>query len=206
MSSAKRRRTRYVCSHCNLSLQHTAYRRHQLLPDVYCPAHNDDTESSSGSDSTFELSESENQSMDMSVEPPQELSSVSGSVHASASSSSEFDEHESATDVWDAEGSDSNASSSDQGGEEAHSHLQFIVSVFLSFFQLCFRISDRAMVYLLSFLSALFQYLASHAKDVPLLKHFADGSPKTLYYLRSLKILNPVCEVCGVPTLSFIIQ
>ena len=177
MSSAKRRRTGYVCSHCNLSLQHTAYRRHQLLPDVYCPAHND-TESSSGSDSTFELSESDNQKIDMSDEHQQELSSVSELAHASAPSSSELNEFESATEVWDIEESDSNASSPDQGGEEAHSHLQTIVSVFLSFFQLCFRISDRAMVYLLSFLSALFHYLSSHAKDVPLLKVFADGFPK----------------------------
>ena len=152
ISSAKRRRTRYVCSYCNISLQHIAYQHHQLLPDVYCPAHND-TESSSGSDSIFELSESDNQNIDMSDEHQQELSSVSESAHASAPSSSELNEHELATEVWDIEESDSNAFSSDQGGEEAHSHLQIIVSMFLSFFQHCFRISDRTIYGVFAFFS-----------------------------------------------------
>ena len=171
MSSAKRRRTRYVCSYCNLSLQHTAYRRHQLLPNVYCPAHNDETESGSGSDSTFELSELDNRSiptddMPTDLDYQQESSSASESTHPSDPSLSNDSENESATEVWDVEESESNASDSDECGEETHAQLHYVVSVFLSFFQLCFRISDRAMMHLLSFLSALFHFLSSHAKDV----------------------------------------
>ena len=55
MQPAKRRKTRYVCSYCKRSLAHTAYQRHEQLPHLYCPAYKDEEETSSGSDSTFDL-------------------------------------------------------------------------------------------------------------------------------------------------------
>ena len=62
MSTATRKRRRrqtYKCSSCQYYLRHRAYQRHQLLPRVYCPAHKSEC---SDSDSTFELSESVNDS------------------------------------------------------------------------------------------------------------------------------------------------
>jgi hypothetical protein len=51
----------------------------------------------------------------------------------------------------------------------------------LSFFQLCFNISDRAISILLSFLSSFFHALSSNSET---LKALSDIFPKTLYSLR----------------------
>ena len=57
MQTAKRRRrSRYVCSHC---LTHTAYKRQQELPEIYCPACRNQDSSNSNTDSTFDISNSD---------------------------------------------------------------------------------------------------------------------------------------------------
>ena len=61
---------------------------------------------------------------------------------------------ESAVEVWEGnegEYSDSESESSEIG---THTQLHFMVIIFVSFFQLCFRVSDRAIIHLLSFMSA----------------------------------------------------
>lgn len=171
----RRRALRYVCSFCHYSLQHTAYRRYQLLPHVYCPARNEENDSTSGSDSTFEFSEPvESINTDVSCpEPESESNDLERHSSALSDSSNPSDEscNESAAEVWEGEFSASESESS-ESQEGTHTQLHFIVSIFLSFFQLCFRISDRAIVHLLSFMFALFNFLSSHSNDSGLLKTF----------------------------------
>ena len=70
--------------------------------------------------------------MHFELDHPQESSSVSDSTRDMSPTLSEG-EHELVTEVWEYEESAS-ASEFDQCGEAAHSQLQYVVSVFLSFF------------------------------------------------------------------------
>lgn len=200
----RRRALRYVCSFCHYSLQHTAYRRHQLLPHVYCPARNKENDSTSGSDSTFEFSETVDSMNTDSVscpEPESEPNDLDSHSPAISDSSNLSDEscNESATEVWEGEFSASESESS-ESQEGTHTQLHFMISIFLSFFQLCFRISDRAIVHLLSFMSALFHFLSSHSNDSGLLKKFTDGFPKTLYSIKkALNLSNTYYEYVVCP-------
>ena len=196
----KRRRTRLVCSHCNQSLAYTAYCRHQQLPHMYCPARKEGNDtSSSESDSTFDFSERLDSPKDMSFATAN--SCLIDDIHSSpeSSSSSLSGESDSAPQIWDE--AESTSSESDTDSSE-HTQLQYIVCLFLSFFQLCFHVSDRAISHLLAFLHALFHHLSSHAKDAPLLKSFSEAFPRTHYSLcKPLKLQKSyvkyvVCPRC----------
>ena len=150
-----------------------------ILPWVYQDI--DDSSESESSEST--IFPSELSPTDSSVICGQNtlLSNLSSSSASQASSSSE-----SGPEVWD-ETSDS--SSSDESDSDLNcavddaENLRFIVCLFLAFFQLCHRVSDRALSHLLSFLFALLNHLMSYAKGPPIV-NFIKNFPTTIYSLR----------------------
>ena len=166
-----RRRIRYVCPHCKQSLAHA----------TYCKQEND---SSSASDSTFDFSEPSSPTLDCSILSSVELDDKLSSSETESSCSSDSD---SAPEVW--KGSDlSSSESENENGRNDQTALQYMFCVFLSFFELTFHISDRALAYLLSFLSALFSYFSSQIENAPALKMFSNNCPRTIYSMR--KALN----------------
>ena len=131
--------------------------------------------------------------------------SGSDNVHSSTESSlpseSLSSESDSAPEIWDEAESTSSESDCDSSDRE-RTQLQYILCLFLSFFQLCFHISDRAISHLLVFFCSLFRHVSSHAKDARLLRSFSEAFPRTLHSLRKgLKFQNShvkyvVCSRC----------
>ena len=75
---------------------------------------------------------------------------------------STYSSSESGEEVWDIQLSSSGESDiecSDEGQKEAKSLLH-VLSIFLNFFHLTFRVSERAMLTLLCFIHTLFQYIS----------------------------------------------
>ncbi len=167
---------------------------------MYCPACIEKDESSSGSDSTFEHSDMSDGN-DSLGGPASELPSpVNMDSSSSSNESSSSSESESGPEIWDLSSSESEIDESEP--DRPQSQLQRMVCIFLAFFQLCFRISDKAMAHLLTFLSALFHHFSSMLQNAPVLRLFSEGFPRTLYSLRkSLKLQSSymkyvVCPKC----------
>ena len=123
-----------------------------------------------------------------SLAPSDEHSTVSMSESCS-------DTNDSGPEVWYE--TDEGSSESDN---EAHkliegtpvSHLTFFVCLFLSFFQLCFRISDRALSLLLQFFSALLKHICSHVNNL-----FCQGfSFYNLLTLKTSEVKQIFCKIC----------
>ena len=182
---------------------------------MYCPGvsstrtnYEHESESSDSSDSTFvspatrtaRMSSQENDHVPAGFENngPQ-MSSTSSEGQGSTDSNCD-------PEVWDENGMHSSDSDDTNQAVDMHgetvSNLQYIVCLFLTFFQLCFHVSDKAVSYLLTFLSSLFTYLSSIVKDNTMLVLFSKSFPTTLYSLRkhlNLKgtyITYVVCPRC----------
>ena len=119
----------------------------------------------------------------------------------SSSSESESDINDSGLEVWD-EIDDSSADSEVETTDTLQdSQLTYLVSLFLSFFQLCFHVSDKALSLLLSFISALLRHIFFQLPD-NLHTSFIKAFPSTLYSLRKNVILKKshisyvVCQRC----------
>lgn len=180
MQPAKRRKTRYPCSSCKQSLGYTAYQRHLELPHIYCPAFVRDDALSSESDSTFNISETAEPEHQAHTVPVLDSVCIEGVDHQDSLSSSSSSS-DSAPEIWQESSNSDTEDDSNAAKTTFPSQLQYMTSVFLSFFQLCFNISDRAISILLSFLSSLFRIFSSNSED---LKSFSEIFPKTLYSLR----------------------
>ena len=184
-------RTRNVCPHCQQNLGYTALRRHRDLPHLYCPGYisrmvntqqNNDSDSS---DSTFIVDEPS------SCNSP--VSDYSGDINISSTeipppspNTPEISDSDSGPEVWD-EASDSEVENDSDSTELHHNNamqLYYVVCLFLNFFQLCYRISDRALSHLLLFFSVLLRHLSFHVQNSPLLVTFVNKFPTTLYTLR----------------------
>ena len=172
--------TRNICPLCYQNLGYTALRRHRDLPHIYCPGYTkdiDDCSDSESSESTISPSELSATGFPVICGQNTHPSNLSSSSASQASSSSE-----SGPDVWD-ETSDS--SSSDESDSDLNcaaddaENLHFIVCLFLVFFQLCHRVSDRALSHFLSFLFALLNHLISYVKGPPIV-NFIKKIPTTL--------------------------
>ena len=210
------RRTRFHCSLCQQTLRYSASRRHQDLPRLYCPGYvssMDSTQRNSESDSSdssfvFDIpsttSSPANDSIDRN-DDQLKSSPVSPLDQALSSESESQSSYDSAPEVWDE--TDTSLTETDTESEESHQtapvkQLHYIVCLFLAFFQLCFRVSDRALLHLLSFFSALFNHLCSCVKEVPYLIAFAKTFPTTLYSVRkclklkTFYITYVVCPRC----------
>ena len=105
-------------------------------------------------------------------EPSSELSNSSGAS-------------DSAPEVWDDESSfsENKLDPEDPNKLTAAKQLHYTVCLLLSFFQLCFRLSARALIFLLLFLSALFKHFCSFIQN-DYFTAFAKMFPTTLYSLR----------------------
>ena len=182
------RRTRFHCRLCQQTLGYSAFRRHQDLPHLYCPGYvsfMDSTQRDSDSDSSdstlvFDIPSPTSSPANDSTDNQLKCNPVSSLDLALSSESS-------APEVWDE--TDTSISETDTEFDESHQiapvkQLHYIVCLFLAFFQLCFRVSDRALLQLLSFFSALFNHLCSCVKEVPYLIALAKTFPTTLYSLR----------------------
>lgn len=82
-------------------------------------------------------------------------------------------------------------------------NVLFGVSLFLNFFQLTYRVSERAMTTLLTFLRTLITYLATASQGNLILNALAQALPKSLYSIRKLVARYQggvseyaVCQVC----------
>lgn len=152
---------------------------------------------SSDSDSTFNIPTSNNlETAEVSIANDQDHDSDTNLQDSSSSSASSSSSSESAPEIWE----ESSSSETENNTEKpVQSHLHFMTSVFIAFFQLCFNISDRAISILLTFFSSLFQVLSSTSET---LKSFSENFPKTLYSLRknlkSVKSFSKyvVCPSC----------
>ena len=195
----RRRRTRYTCPFCRQSLVYTAYQRHLDLPNIiYCPVYSNDG-TSSESDSTFYHSDGDQ--IDDLIQC-EDMKMVRTSDDISLDTSRSSTSCESGPEIWD--DLDPSSSDSEYTGidETLPIQVNHIVCTFLSFFQLCFRISDRAIALLLSFLSSLFHIFLLKSSDSTFLKKFIDRFPKTLYSLRKplqMKVKNSYIQYVACP-------
>ena len=202
-------RTRYLCRSCQQRLGYSAFRRHQDFPHLYCSGHvtsiqpstpeerDSDSDSSDGMftfDTTLSAASLFNSTTDndMAIDNEPQSDPVLDEPQNISLELQSSDESDSAPEVWDTCSSESESESEESHTSTPVRNLQYVVCLFLAFFQLCFRISDKALVYLLSFLCALFKYLCSHVRDAPFLVAFAKTFPTTLYSLRTFLKLESV--------------
>ena len=113
-------------------------------------------------------------------------------------------ESDSGPEVWPETeecSSDSDTEANAKTQDPPNSQMIYFVCIFLSFFQLCFRISDKALSLLLSFISALLKHIGSSVTDSSHAS-FVKTFPSTIYSLRKyLKIKKAyltfaVCPRC----------
>lgn len=180
---------------CQQSLSYESYLRHTQLPHLFCPHYkkltdttesNSDTNTDADTDSTFNLTDSAPENEDHVL-----VQSNSSQVSSSSSISSDDDStrSDSAPEIWD------EASDEDEDVEDTSwTSLQYILSAFISLFQLSFHISDRAIAYLLAFLSALFSHLSSETNSPSHIQNFCNNCPKTLYSARKVLKLKRSVE------------
>ncbi len=119
----------------------------------------------------------------------------------SDSSVEEQSEVELAPEIWEAD-SDSDNDGEIRSMSDNLKNVQFILSYFILFFQLCYRISDRGVRHLLNFISSLFLFLSTIVPNANI-KDFALIFPKTIYSLKKeINFTNMlkrycVCPACG---------
>ena len=101
-------------------------------------------------------------------------------------SDTESESHTSALEVWsESDRNDVDDFATPSETERSVSYVQNIICLYLTFLQLCYRISDRAVAFLLSMFVAVFSYLLSISSNNATLSVFADTFPRTLYSLRN---------------------
>ena len=213
MSAAKpsSKRPRLQCPRCGQIVSYFTYCRHLRLQ--FCPGgspNSDSSEPESFSDSTFYNSESESQSSD--CEPffsaPDEKIIFNSSESSDSDSPFEIDSDDSAPELWpesEIYGSDESEDSDNDNSNDNTSvkQVQNVFCLCLSFIQLCYSISDRAIVYFLTLVAALFKFLSSISPDNNTIKTFTDRFPKTLYSLRKKCEINwHVYQIRYLPPLS----
>ena len=147
-------RSRFTCKLCKQSLGYSAFCRHQDLPHIYCPGHistiapaKDDS-----FNSTFEFNNLETYDSPTNESVNDVLPDSLNDEHSSTSVSSpesESSSDDSGPEVWDK--TDESGSDSDTEAKESSPfhQLTYFACLFLSFFQLCFHISDKALSLLL---------------------------------------------------------
>ena len=124
---------------------------------------------------------------------------IVNSMNSSGNDSQESDT--TAPEVWSESESLSSDDAADTVANASAAQVQRIFCLSITFLQLCYRISDRAIVHLLTLLGAIFQYLASMVLQNLTLKAFADTFPRTLYSLRKqLMIKNSFVEYVVCPS------
>lgn len=234
MVAEKEKMDRKQCQWCKQELAHAAYYRHlhddvgAVCPGKYSgPSGQQYTESCSEADdldSTFDFG-SECSDEDLDGQP--------GDLHLSAcdpvddmesttvneSSPSEESSSESGVDgeeIWDSSDDDREGQGLDKTNQEGNSlshnphSVVVMISLFLSYFQLVFRLSERGVVCLLSFLGSFVSYLSSLIPESAFLRQLKLIFPKSLYHIRKLLRSNqtgtfeyvvcPNCDALYLPS------
>ena len=190
------RKRRRRCLSCGSTLAITAFQRHRTdrTGSVCVGKQVVVTDSSSSSDlfSTEEEDCSEDSNSSFNFESSSDGSDAE--VHegededdySRSESEAEVTSPESGEEIWD---TTENEDDFDDVQYQAKDMLLGIF-VFLNFFQLVFRISERAMATLLVFLKTLIGYFAMSSVDNSLLKPLAQEIPKSLEKMRKITDLN----------------
>ena len=181
------------CEFCGQMLGHCAYYRHcHDINGLVCPGRvqlNDSNHSNfsdldfdgvsecakEGSDSSFNFgSESENSCKDIEYDV--------GMDHVAMETDSNIDSAEE-EEIWQTSSEDESNQSKEK---ECNTYVKGILQgifLFFYFFQLFYRISERAMKALLGFFQILLGYLSSITECI-ILKDLASAFPKSLYSIR----------------------
>lgn len=122
--------------------------------------------------------------------------SDSDSSHKVDYSSSKFEEDEEELSV--------NAGPVVQRNEQAHSLIRWLV-IFFCLWQTMFTISDTAVGFVLKFIAAFFQLLATLTSS-PLVIAVAAGMPATLYLLKKYVESDTNYKLCCLPSLLLSLQ
>ena len=206
-----RKRKRKLCPKCGQFLSHSAYSRH--LNSTVCPSVEEgetlkdclSTHSASnyGADEFSELAEektvteSDDSGEENVIECPETEESDSDHECSLSGSSDHSDDEVVVSDNESIENLENlnNETSNDNdnthvpretlGQNERIKRILIHVTLFLTFFQLCYRISERGITLLLMFLKSLFYWLSSTCTSDNL-KLLADNMPLNVYYLKKL--------------------
>ena len=159
------KRPRLTCLRCSQKLSYSTYCRHQNLKA--CPGGKSSDTSESDSDSTFYNSDNDSHSTVLSplsvpsddnpLYDAQDSLTYTNINEMRSGSDTECECDTSAPEVWsesDRDDVDDFATPSET--EKSVSHVQNIICLYLTFLQLCYRISDRAVAFLLSLFVAVF--------------------------------------------------
>ena len=198
-----RQRKRKRCRKCNQDLSHSAYTRH-LNPAV-CPERSSPTQveertvaenSAENKLSRYVLQENVGDTEPTDVHPcefdPEGAGVGSCGSEASNSSSSEsISEDESLECISGSEAEIDTLLASDHEDDdtafeqsaESMKPIAVQICMFLSFFQLCYRVSERGISLLLSFLKTLLSWLGSYCPEI---KALHDVLPQNVYFMRKL--------------------
>lgn len=193
---ASRQRKRKVCLKCKQELSHSAYVRHQnptVCPEKDVPI--------SSTNETLDMADQINnlQTIDETLEEgvlnqgPTEDEDI-----VSCDSSTDSDsEHvaDNGIEIISESDADSSSESTEVQGEETtaiHANREQIkpvllhICLFISFFQLCYKVSERGISLLLGFLKAILLWLSSVVPSSDTLNSLRDMLPRNVYFLRKL--------------------
>lgn len=183
---------RKVCPSCGNLLAHSAYHRH--LADrtgSVCPGKmNIHLEEENSSEASFGSDHHSDSSFDFGCSSPGECAGmINDSIEeVECGSSMSFSDSEvddslsSGEEIWESESEDEHITEFQQTANEA----LLGISVFLNFFQLAFRVSERAISVLLMFLRTLIIYFATFSVDNSVLKILSEELPKSASNVRSI--------------------
>lgn len=196
--STSRQRKRKLCLKCNQELSHSAYVRHQN--PVVCPERTSLSVClETSSEITLNLpDEPLNDNNELPDEPLNDNAfnpscTEETSITSSGSSSeSELEDVNEWVDIFSDDDPTeellSEESTETDGEGASREQIKLVathICLFVSFFQLCYRISERGITLLLSFLRAILLWMSSiiPSSDILLIR---DLLPKNVYFLRKL--------------------
>jgi len=174
---ASRKRPRLQCPLCKETLSYSAYCRHQqtqlCIPDKRCQSfgsqpQNKEIEESSNSTHIDDITSGNDY---------QDSEQFNNDVSLSSQSSSD-ESNDSAPEIWDIE---SEMTSNDSTEPVPTTNINYILSYFLLFCQLCYHVSDRGLQHIINLISSLFHWVSViYGKQSCTLNEF----PKTIYSLK----------------------
>ena len=210
MASCLRQRKQKRCRKCNQELSHSAYARH-LNPTV-CPEVQSSDVEEQAAENLSENALSHDALQQGNIGDDEAIvdvceSDVRFDSNSPCSVSEESQEHI----LSGSEEMDTSSASDHEDDEAAASHEQPVegmkaiaiqICMFQSFFQLCYRVSDRAISLLLSFLKTLLSWLGSYCPEVKTLHDV------NIYFMRKLlgRKNEITCLLCVQNAIHFIVS
>ena len=185
---AASRRTRF-CTYCSQELSHAAYYRHlEDKSGSVCPgkrllgAESDDSSASEAMPSDGESGQALQSSNDMAENSPMVTESFdeTNMEVSDQEDSSDSDDSINGTEIWESSEDEEESQSSEQA-----QRILYGMALFLTKFQLFFKISERGMAALLLFLRILFTFLANIIKH-PLLTEICQDLPLSMWKTKNI--------------------